>query len=272
MWEPIQPLLYALFVWWFGTGVVLYLDRLPGGTYRWSMAVLSALAALALVALVASADEGSTAAAYLAFTCAVVVWGWLELSYLLGLVTGPNKQPCPAGCSLARRFWLALQASLYHELAVLGIGVLMMALLHDAENPVGLWTYTVLWVMRWSAKLNVFLGVPNLNEDWLPEHLRFLGSYMGRKPMNLLFPVSVTAATVVAAGLLGGGASAAVAPAGQLLVGAMLVLAIVEHWCLVLPVQDAALWRWARPAERLSGRAGEPERAVGMRAARASCK
>ena len=28
-----------------------------------------------------------------------------------------------------------------------------------------------------SAKLNVFLGVPNLNEEFLPEHLRYLQSF-----------------------------------------------------------------------------------------------
>ncbi len=76
--------------------------------------------------------------------------------------------------------------------------VLLAALTWDAANPVGLWTFTVLWLMRWSAKLNVFLGVPNLNGDWLPAHLGFLQSYMGRRSMNHLFPLSVTTATVAA--------------------------------------------------------------------------
>ena len=41
-------------------------------------------------------------------------------------------------------------------------------------------------------ELNVFLGVRNLNEQFLPKHLRYLGSYLVQKPMNLLFPLSVT--------------------------------------------------------------------------------
>ena len=39
----------------------------------------------------------------------------------------------------------------------------------------------------------MFLGVPNLTEEFLPEHLHYLKSFLSRKPMNLLFPVSVTA-------------------------------------------------------------------------------
>ena len=31
------PVLYALFVWWFSTGLIIYLDGLPRSTYRWTM-------------------------------------------------------------------------------------------------------------------------------------------------------------------------------------------------------------------------------------------
>jgi hypothetical protein len=30
-----------------------------------------------------------------------------------------------------------------------------------------------------------------------------------------------------------------------MLVGTMMALALLEHWLLVLPIQDAALWKWA---------------------------
>jgi len=33
----------------------------------------------------------------------------------------------------------------------------------------------------------------------------------------------------------------------------MLALAVLEHWFLVLPVPDAALWRWAMPGDREGG-------------------
>ena len=75
-------------------------------------------------------------------------------------------------------------------------------------NQVATWTFMVLWVMRLSAKLNVYLGVPNLTEEFLPAHLLYLKSFLARKPMNLLFPVSVTASTVVATHLVDLAASA----------------------------------------------------------------
>ena len=34
--------------------------------------------------------------------------------------------------------------------------------------------------MRQSAKLNVFLGVRNLSEEFLPQHLHYLQSYFTR--------------------------------------------------------------------------------------------
>ena len=33
----LLPALYALFVWWFSTGLIIWLDSLPPRTFRWSM-------------------------------------------------------------------------------------------------------------------------------------------------------------------------------------------------------------------------------------------
>ena len=38
------PVLFAVFVWWFSTGIVLLLDGLPRTTFRWSHLVSSLLA------------------------------------------------------------------------------------------------------------------------------------------------------------------------------------------------------------------------------------
>jgi len=240
--------LYALFVWWLSTGIVLYLDRLPRRTFRWSLLGASLLLVGALVALVGQSAADGVVNAYLAFTCAVVVWGWLEMSYFMGLVTGPHKDRCPVGYSNWQRFRLAVQTSLYHELAVVGLAALIVGLTWGAPNQVGTWAFLVLWWMRWSAKLNLFFGVPNLNEDWLPEHLRMLTSFIKKKPINLVFPVSVTVATVVVALLMERALSPGVEPftaVALTLIATLLALGILEHWFLVLPVADSALWKWA---------------------------
>ena len=44
--------------------------------------------------------------------------------------------------------------------------------------------------------------VRNLNEDWIPEHLDFVKSFLTRRPMNFLFPISITLATVAAVHLV----------------------------------------------------------------------
>jgi len=142
----------------------------------------------------------------------------------------------------------AVQVILWHELAILGMGSLIAALTWDQPNQVGTWTFAVLWAMRTSAKLNLFLGVRNLSEEFLPAHLAYLQSYFRRRPMNLLFPLSVTVPTLIAIGMvlaaLEPGTTEA-ARVGLLLVTAMLALAIIEHWMLVLPLPTSALWRWA---------------------------
>lgn len=249
---------YALFLWWFSTGVILYLDKRPARTYRWSLLGATVVMVASFVALHAARDVGSMAGAYVGFTAGVLVWGWMEMSYFMGLVTGPRKTVCPQGCRGWRRFWLAIQTSLYHELTIVAAGAAMVWITWDSVNQVGTWTFVILWWMRWSAKLNLFLGVPNLNEEWLPEHIRFLTTYVSKRPMNLLFPVSVSVATVVMCLLVEAALdlpAASFASVALMLTATLLALAILEHWLLVLPLADAALWNWALDAEDREPRA-----------------
>lgn len=238
---------YALFLWWFSTGIILYLNGLPQRTYKISLMIATALM-LALVLLIYLVrDQATLWGAYLSFTGGVLVWGWLEMLYFMGAVTGPHKAPCPPGCAGWTRFRLALGTSIYHELLLVAIALVLIVITQGAANPLGTWTFVILWLMRWSAKLNLFLGVPNLNEDWLPEHVRFITSYLAKKPMNLLFPISVSTATVVMSLLV---ESALDLPANGftgvslILAATLLALAILEHWFLVLPLADGALWNW----------------------------
>lgn len=242
------PVLFAIFVWWFATGIVLLLDGLPRTTFRWSHLLSTLLALGAFVGLAHTAQQTTPAGAFCAFTCALLVWGWHELSFLTGWVTGPRQRAADPGVRGWPRFVQAVAAILWHELAILASGALIAAITWDAANSVGMATFAVLWVMRISAKLNVFLGVRNLSIEFLPPHLAYLASFFRKRAMNLLFPLSVTASTVVAAWMVlealaapPGGAYAT----GQLLVVTLLVLAILEHWLMVLPFNPTALWRWA---------------------------
>ena len=242
------PVLYALFLWWFSTGLILYLDGLPRRTFRWSMLGCTVLALLSLWGLFATRDDTSVLGAYAAFTYGLLVWGWHEMSFLMGYVTGPRREPCPEGCRGWRHMVHAIEAILWHELAIAATAVVMLALTWDSANQVGTWVFMVLWVMRLSAKLNVYLGVPNLTDEFLPEHLAYLKSFMRKRPMNALFPISVTAGTVVTTQLVGhalAGGEGSFEATAYTFAAVLLALAILEHWFLVLPLPDAALWSWA---------------------------
>ena len=243
----LAPLAFTLFVWWFSTGVILYLDGLPRPTFKYTMAGFSGLAALGFVGLASSSAVTTPAAAYCGFACALLVWAWQEVAFLLGIVTGPRRVPCPPGTRGWRRAGLAFQTVLHHELALVVLGAGVAAVTWGQANRTGLWTFLILWVMRQSAKLNVFLGVRNLSDEFLPPHLKYLRSYFVRKSMNALWPISVVASGAVACLLW---AAAAASPAGSFgftslaLSATLLSLAIVEHLFLVLPMSLNGLWEW----------------------------
>ncbi len=250
----VAPAAYAVLVWWFTTGVILFLDGLPKSTFRWSMAGASAVLLAGGYLLHISAFDPTPKGAYVAFTAAVMVWGWLEMSFLMGFVTGPRKHGCAERCSGWRHFVHAAQAIIYNEIAILMGGAAIFGMTYQAPNRMALWAYAVLWGMRLSAKLNLFLGVPNLGEKFLPPHLQYLKTFFRKRSMNFLFPVSVTGATIVTGLLIQKylRATTAFESTGYTLVSSLLALAVLEHWFMVLPLPSERLWNWALPQRRRS--------------------
>lgn len=243
------PILYALFLWWFSTGAIFYLDTRPQHTFVWSMAGATVLMAAAVCGLVQTSNDVSVTGAYAGFTYGLVIWGWLEIGYYMGFMVGPRRQASPEGSSGWRHFWHATQTTLYHEGAALALAALIAAVSWDMPNKIALWTFLVLWIMQISAKLNVFLGVPNLAESFLPAHLRFLRHFMTRKPMNLFFPFAITMSMIVTTMFVGAAVSGQASrfeAAGLTMISSLLVLAILEHWFLVVPVPVDKLWRWSQ--------------------------
>lgn len=247
MFELVVPVLFAIFVWWFSTGVVLLLNGMARTTFRWSVLISSVLAITALYGLSHTADKLNVVNAYCAFTCALLVWGWHELTFLTGWLTGPRQLPCTAASGWPR-FKQAVAAILWHELGILAGGLAIALITWNAANQVGLWTFLVLWVMRTSAKLNLFFGVRNLSEEFLPAHLTYMGSYFKRRRMNAFLPFSIILSTLALV-YIGLRAMNIDTPTpdkvGLILVGSMLAMAILEHFLLVLPLPSTALWRWA---------------------------
>lgn len=265
--DYVFPALFALFLWWFSTGAVLYLDGLPRWTFKWSMAGQSAITVGALYAIWASADLTTLTGAYLAFSGGLLAWGWIELSFYTGYVTGPRTHPCEEGCRGWRHFGHAVMTSLWHEIAMLVALAGIAGLTWGQPNQIALWTFVLLWWMHQSARLNVFLGVRNVTEEFVPEHLPFLRSFLTRRTsMNLLFPWSVTISTVVCVYLVQVAAAPGAGPfqaAGYSFLATLMGLAILEHWFLMLPLPAGKLWSWGL-SSRPTGQPFEAEVVAGF--------
>jgi putative photosynthetic complex assembly protein 2 len=244
--DYLLPILFVVAAWWLSTVVLMFRIGLPRTTYAATMSAAAVSAAAGVIVVVVTLQQDSPTAAYLAFAGALLIWALLEASYLLGWVTGPRPEPCPETATMRERFGYGIKACLYHELSIIATAALLAALCVDAVNRVALWTFLIIWLMRWSTKLNIFLGVKNLRHEFFPSHLQYLRSYARERAMNPLFPCSMTVATalivMLASAALGAEESSAERAAAMLL-ASILSLAVLEHLFLMLRVPDDLLWR-----------------------------
>ena len=241
-----QPLIVAALLWWASTGAILWLVRLPARTFGLSLSVSAVIAVAAGVGLFLTARDGSETAAYVAFGCALTIWGWHEMGFLMGKLTGPRRTPCPPDARGWRRFVVSAQTVIHHEIALALTALAVVALTWNQPNQTGTLTFLLLFGMRLSTKLNIFLGVPNPPVAFLPAGLAYLQTYFRRARFNALAPVSLALSVAVTV-LLGQAAlDAAGGPAvGYALMFGLAALGVLEHGFLMLPSPDRALWGWA---------------------------
>ncbi|SOB93044.1 putative photosynthetic complex assembly protein PuhE [Rhodobacter maris] len=270
MTNPWLVTLSTVFIWWFSTGAILWRVRradLEGrGAHQLSVVLGLPLLIFGFLYLHRSSDDTTVQGAHIAFLAALSVWGWFELAFLSGVVAGPNRLPCPEGASMSERFVRATGTILWHELALLAAMIACTVIVSDNENRIGLLTFGILYTARISAKLNLFLGVPRINVQFLPSPLAHLASHFKLARMNFLFPVSVTVLTFAAGCFLERAISAESDAGfiGHVLIAVLTLLALLEHWFMVLPLPDQKLWTWMLPTavtERNRARARAARRA-----------
>ncbi len=246
-------ILYALFVWWFATGLVFLVVLRRQAAVRAALVGAAVLFPACLLALAASSASTSMFGAYAAFTAAVMLWGTQEVAFLTGFLTGPRPLPCPPGATGLDRLGAALGAILYHEVALLASAAAVVAVTWQAPNQFGALTFLVLWIMRVSAKLNLFLGVPVLNDEVMPANIAYLRSYFRRGPVNGLFPICVLAAVLMMVGFINAAVDPQVSRAsevGYVLLLGLTGLALAEHVFMLVPLPIQRLWRWSTRARR----------------------
>ena len=262
--NPWIAALIALFAWWFSTGAILAVvkraDRGGRRSHLWAVLLAVPVLVLGGAMFVDTVPMGQVGAVYAAFFAALMVWGWVEMAFLCGIVTGPNTYPTPPeGVAEWERFVRAWGAVAYHEVLLVTCLVAMLTFAQGAANPFGAWTFAVLFGARISAKLNLFAGVPRINTDFLPDPLAHIPSHFRIRRMTWLFPVSVTALAFALGCFLEriAAAQSAADTVGFALLAAMTALALLEHWLMVVPLPDEKLWRWMLPAEARA--ADQPE-------------
>jgi putative photosynthetic complex assembly protein 2 len=242
----------TVFAWWFSTGLILILVRTPRRYHRFLLASYGVISVVAAFGLFASANANSIGLVYCGFFCALTLWGWHEASFLMGVITGPRPMACPSGAKGWRRFYFATATLIYHEIALFLTLVAIVAMSHESTNKIGLYTFAVLFAMRLSSKLNIFLGVPNLTDEFFPDHLAHLKTYLPKRAMNPLMPLSLIGA--LAAIYWQWSMLTQVTPNSpsailSVIVLTLTILGMIEHVFMITPLPDAVLWRWASPAK-----------------------
>ena len=268
--SPWLAALMALFLWWFSTGIILWRVRVAdNGTAQDHLnSVIMGLPLLIVgfVAARASLTDLSPKGIYLAFFAAIAIWGWIELAFLSGVITGPNREPCPPFVTTKDRFWRAVGTIAWHELVLIASLVVLGTASLNAVNPFAFATFGLLFFARISAKLNLFFGVPRINTQFLPKPLSHLPSHFRYGRITAMFPISVSALTVASALLLERAINVDT-PAmtvGYALQTCLCLLALLEHWFMVLPLPDEKLWRWMMPARKTQSKDRLHEDANGL--------
>lgn len=241
------PLLATIALWFASTALIVWLANRPRRTFPLSLGLAGAAALAGLVLIAWTARDGGAGAAYLSFVGALAVWGWHELAFLTGAVAG-HRRAAASGARGWSRFREGTAAVIHHEVALALTALLLASLSWGQPNQVGAAAFALLFALRLSAKLNIFLGVPNLSDELLPPHLSYLKSYFGRPRFTPALALSLAGSVALAAWL--GQRAVTSGEPGAVLLFALAALGALEHFFLALPLRDGALWRWAIPARR----------------------
>lgn len=267
--SPLAALFIAIVVWWLSTGIVLFaVNQAEAGSGRlWKLMVpMTCVGIIGFALMVIGSEHKTPMGSYMGFFGALFVWSWHEAAFLTGALTGSRRTECPPGLSGWGRFRAAWQAVCDHEIAILLTAMGLWFALAGADNLFGLAAFGLLWGMRISAKLLIFLGAPHAISEMMPRRIAHLKSYFNTTRTTPLFPLLLAVAMGLLIVLVTGAMRSTedYSLVGHTLLAAFMALAIVEHLVLVLPVSDTALWRWAmaKPAvQAIPGEARMDQRA-----------
>jgi putative photosynthetic complex assembly protein 2 len=243
------PFIVTVAIWFVATGLIAWADNRERATFSRSLLIGSFAGIAGLVLILIASLSAEVWAVYLAFIGALLVWGWHELSFLIGASAGPRRGPSDPSLSGIARFRQAAATVMHHEVALALTALLLISLSWNAPNQIGATVFVLMFAMRLVSKINLFVGVPNSTSEMLPEQL----AYLGRSRMTVLLVLSVAAiagATVWFALLALAAPVSSAAMVGASLLTTLALLGVLEHLFLALPFRDGMLWGWALPRRK----------------------
>ena len=253
MTSPLLAALGVLLAWWLSTGLILWRVRVadngPARGHLHSVIGGLPLLGFGLWGAIVSATDPSAFGVYLGFAAALALWGWVELAFLSGVLTGPNHMPSPAGLAPRARFARALLAVAWHELALAAIMSGLIWAQWGGVNTIAAATFALLLVARTLAKINLFLGVPRINLQFIPRPITHIKSHFRVAPATGFLLLSICILVMLTV-LFIIWAQDGVTPENSLgytILAALAALALLEHLFMVLPLPDAKLWAWMLP-------------------------
>ncbi len=244
----IVPFIVTVAIWFVATGLIAWADNRERATFRRSVAIGGAAGIAGLIAILFSAQSATVGAIYISFAGALAVWGWHEIGFLTGAAAGPRREACPPDARGFERFTSASATVIHHEIALALTALMLISLSWNAPNQIGATVFVLMFGLRLSSKINLFIGVPNTTTEMLPDHLAYLKTYFGRNRMTALLALSIAAIFALAwwfAGLAMAAPAGSAEMVGASLLTALCLLGAIEHLFLALPFRDGMLWGWA---------------------------
>jgi len=124
--------------------------------------------------------------------------------------------------------------------------MILIFLQYGHPNHTAMCTFALLWLMRLSSKLNLFFGVPQVGEQYLPSHLVYMGSYFCKKAVGGFFFLTMSISLSAWLYLIWQAHEGLVTITSHwVLLASLLGLAIVEHVLMMVPLSLEKVWGWA---------------------------
>ena len=250
-------ILLTIFLWWFSTGLILYairrVDFSSKINHRSFALYCLPLLIIGIIGFVFTINNLTVQTVYISFISSLCIWGWFEIAFLSGLITGKIKSKCEEGKRGLKRFIFAWKTINHSELALIFVTISLFIIVYKEANNFGFLTFAILYIARVCAKINFYLGVPYINFDFFPKPISYMKSLFKISNPSFFWILSVAFLFYLSMINAQNSLSADItypSSIGYILISSLTFLALFEHLCMVIPFTETRLWSWMLPKKQ----------------------